>query len=114
MQPSNAAKLVERARLDAGLSQRELARRAGTTQAVVARIEGGHASPRWDTLASLLAAAGFELRTRLDPAPVPDSHMLAEVPRILRLSPENRIREVAAVNRFVSSARRIPRRAVRP
>lgn len=112
MHDSSAARLLETARLDAGLSQRELARRAGTSQSVIARIEAGLASPRWDTLTSLLGAAGFELRARLSPAPVADTHMLAEVPRILSLSPEDRIREVAAVNRFVSSARHVPRRAI--
>lgn len=100
-------KLVERARMDAGLSQRDLARRAGTTQAVIARIEAGLVSPRWDTVESLLAAAGFELRPHVDPAPVQGSHMLSDVRRILRLSPEDRIREVASLNRFVAAARRV-------
>lgn len=93
--------------MDAGLSQRELARRAETTQSVVARIEAGIVSPRWDTLARLLGAAGFELDARALPAAVKDTHMLADVERILSLSPEDRIREVAAVNRFVASARRV-------
>lgn len=111
-QPS-AARLLETARIDAGLSQRELARRAGTAQSVIARIEAGLASPRWTTLTSLLSAAGFELRAQLEPVSVPDTHMLADVPRILSLSPEDRIREVAAVDRFISSVRHVARRAVR-
>ena len=39
---ASAAKLLREARSRAGLSQRALARRAGTTQSVVARIEAGH------------------------------------------------------------------------
>lgn len=103
----SSAALLEQARLDAGLSQRELARRAGTTQAVVARIESGGTSPRWNTLAALVQAAGFDLETRLAPRVMPDSHMLGDVARILSLSPEDRIREVAALSRFAAAARRV-------
>lgn len=104
---TRAAKLLETARLNAGLSQRELARKAGTTQAVIARIEAGAASPRWNTLQGLVRAAGFELRGELLPGAMAHTHMLDDVARILRLSPEDRIREVAAVDRFVTSARRV-------
>jgi len=62
--------LLVTARRRAGLSQRELAERAKTSQSVVARIELGAASPSWDTLARLLAAAGFELDVRLSLRPV--------------------------------------------
>ncbi len=54
--------LLRRARARADLSQRELARRAGTAQSVVARIERGQTSPTWKTLQRLLAAAGYDLR----------------------------------------------------
>ena len=54
--------LLRRARTGAALSQRELARRAGTAQSVVARIERGQTSPTWATLQRLLGAAGCELR----------------------------------------------------
>ncbi|MFI5245272.1 MAG: hypothetical protein ACHQQR_08615 [Gemmatimonadales bacterium] len=39
--------------------------------------------------------------------PVVHSHMLADSARILRLSPVERLREVANVNRFVVGARRV-------
>lgn len=45
----------------AGLSQRELAARAGTTQAMIARYESGAASPTVATLRRLLAACGQRL-----------------------------------------------------
>ena len=105
---SSSGKLLETARLDAGLSQRELARRASTSQSVIARIEAGLASPRWETLVGLVRAAGFELRAELAPMPAVDTHMLSEVSRILSLSPEDRIREVAAASRFVVNAKRVP------
>jgi transcriptional regulator with XRE-family HTH domain len=50
------------ARDRAGLSQRQLAERAGTSQAMVARIEGGRQSPSMATLERLVRACGLELR----------------------------------------------------
>ncbi|MBA3560710.1 MAG: helix-turn-helix domain-containing protein [Gemmatimonadaceae bacterium] len=79
----------------AGLTQRELARRAATAQSVVARIESGMTSPTWETLARLLAAAGFELETALRPGSAEPSHMLGGVSRILRLTPEQRLVELS-------------------
>jgi transcriptional regulator with XRE-family HTH domain len=105
MPGSPTSELLVEARRRAGLSQRELARRAGTSQSVIARIEGDTTSPSWDTLARLLAAAGFELRATLAPRPVTGSHMLDDVPRILRLTPEQRLIELRNASRFLSSAR---------
>lgn len=102
-------RLLRRARERSGLTQRELARRAGTSQSVVARIETGQASPRTETLDRLLAAAGFEVRTELVPSPVPASHMLEDVPRILALSPEERLLEVRNFSRLEHSARPVAR-----
>lgn len=103
--PYDPAMLLREARSRAGLSQRELARRAGTAQSVVARIEGGHTDPSAATLLGLLAAAGFELATDLAPRGVADSHMLDDVQRILRLTPEQRLVEVRNVARFEYAAR---------
>ncbi|MDX1567599.1 MAG: helix-turn-helix domain-containing protein [Longimicrobiales bacterium] len=55
----DAADLLRSARARAGLSQRDLAHRAGTSQSVVARIELGQTSPTVSTLNRLLEAAGF-------------------------------------------------------
>ena len=52
-----------------GLSQAALARRAGMTQSEVARIEAAEASPTFDTMARLLAAAEADLDIRFK-----DSH----------------------------------------
>jgi transcriptional regulator with XRE-family HTH domain len=103
----SAGTLLREARTRAGLSQRALAKRARTAQSVVARIELGETSPAWDTLEALLASCGFELTSSLSLGPVERSHMLNDVPRILALSPEARIREVANVDRFLKSARRV-------
>jgi transcriptional regulator with XRE-family HTH domain len=100
------ALLVREARSRAGLTQRELAARAGTSQSVVARVEAGQTRPGSETLRRLLEAAGFELRAEILPLPVADTHMLEDVARILSLTPEQRLREVANVSRFESAARR--------
>lgn len=53
--------LVHRLRTDAGLTQAELAKRMGTTQSAIARIEGGGSRPSLDTLERLASAVGAEL-----------------------------------------------------
>lgn len=98
--------ILRDARLHAGLTQRELARRAGTSQSVIARIERGHSDPSTATLARLVTAAGFDLRAQLVPIAVSDTHMLDDVPRILSLTPEERLLEVRNMSRFELAARR--------
>ena len=98
------ATLVKDARERAGLTQREIARRAKTAQSVVARIELGTTSPTWDTLTRLLKAAGFVLDATLQPSPAPGSHMLDDVPRILSLTPEQRLIELRNLSRFLAAA----------
>ena len=100
------AELLRAARARAGLTQRQVARRAGTAQSVVARIELGTTSPTWETLTRLLAAAGFELEALLGLHVVEGSHMLADVPRILRLTPEDRLLELRNASRFLVEAKR--------
>jgi uncharacterized protein len=58
---ADAGALLVRVRREAGLTQTELAHRAGTSQAMVARYETGAASPTVRTLARLLQAAGHSL-----------------------------------------------------
>jgi transcriptional regulator with XRE-family HTH domain len=53
--------LVYRLRTEAGLTQAELARRMGTTQSAIARMEGGGTRPTLETLEKLAAAIGAEL-----------------------------------------------------
>ena len=105
---TDAASILREARRRAGLSQRALARLAGTAQSVVARIESGKTSPSWDTLSRLIHAAGLDLEPALSPRAVTSSHMLADVPRILALTPEQRLRELRNLSRFLTSARRVP------
>lgn len=65
-----AATIIERARQSAQLSQRELARRAGTSGATIAAYESGAKVPRFDTLERLLRSCGvgFEIELEAPPA----------------------------------------------
>jgi hypothetical protein len=60
-QPVTAGALLRQARKKAGLSQVELAARAGVTQSVVSAYESGHRQPAIPALAALIDAAGYEL-----------------------------------------------------
>lgn len=64
--------MIREARESAGLTQSELARRAATSQAAVARYEGDVVSPAVSTLERLLRAAGHELVLEARPAPAAD------------------------------------------
>lgn len=61
---------MRQARLDAGLSQVELAARAGTSQPALARYETGAGLPTLPTLERLLAACGRQLEIQTPPVQV--------------------------------------------
>lgn len=63
--------LIKRVRLGAGLTQAALAKRAGTSQANVAKYEAGRTSPSVSTLERLLQAAGFGLQLVATPDRTP-------------------------------------------
>jgi len=69
--------LIRHCRLDAGLTQAELARRLDTTQSAVARWESGKVSPTVANLRRILSTCGWELEitpapSREDPGPAAD------------------------------------------
>ena len=62
-----ARSLIE-ARIGAGLTQAQLAKRMKTTQSVVARLEGGRIHPSTRTLGKVAQATGTRLRIRFESA----------------------------------------------
>ena len=60
---SMAGRMVRHARKRAGLTQRELAAKAGIPQESIARIERGRVDPRVGTLDRLLEACAFGLES---------------------------------------------------
>lgn len=102
--------LVRQQREKVGLSQRSLARRAGTTQAAVSRIERGLTAPTWETVRALLLALGCEpelranrLSGRWDPI-----HLAA----LRERSPAERLELAISANRLAGRLRQAGAEAI--
>ncbi len=95
------------ARKSAGLTQAELARRAGVRQPTVARLEAAAANPRVETLDRLLRVCGRRLdAVPLRPASI-DETLVAER---LKRSPGERILDFEAGHAEVAGLRGAARR----
>jgi transcriptional regulator with XRE-family HTH domain len=98
--------LVRNARKQAGLTQAELAERAGVTQSVIARLERGGGNPTFLTLERVLHAAGhrLELSAVHQGLTTVDETLIEQQ---LALSPAERIRalraQAAAMKRLVAA-----------
>lgn len=111
--------LLAAARHQAGLTQRELAQRAGTAQSVVARIELGQTSPTFDTLDRLIRATGHTLQLGLGEPRYLDTlieHYRRNVDRTLlrenlKKTPDQRIREMLELIAFGEESERAVRAA---
>jgi transcriptional regulator with XRE-family HTH domain len=89
--------LLREARLRAGLTQAELAERAGTARSQISRYERGDVSPSLETLRRLIRACGLELGVRLFNADL-EQHDASLIAQTLPLTPEERVdRAVRAV-----------------
>lgn len=77
-------------RLSSGLSQRQLASRAATSQPALARYERGTTTPSIPTLRRLAEACGRQLTVDAEPLPDPHDVELAEL--LLGLTPLERLR----------------------
>lgn len=93
-----AGAILQEARLRAGLTHAELARRAGSTESEVAAWEVGRGSPSLETLSGLVAACGLELRVGLA-EPAPDEASLVE--RNLRLTHTERLDQLVRTVEFI-------------
>ena len=113
MDITSVSRMLTDARARAGLSQRELAKRAGTSQPALARLEAGNAEPRFDTLRRLVEAAGFTLRIELVPKAASDAVIDAykrDVDRTLlrenlRKTVDRRLRDLADAQRGMAELR---------
>ena len=88
------ADLVREARKRAGLTQRELAERAATTQSAIARLESGRTAPSFDSVLRLIRLCGFRLDVALDPY---DDSDVAQAEALLRMSVDERVERLATV-----------------
>jgi hypothetical protein len=91
-----AGGLLRRARTGAGLSQAELAARAGVTQSVISAYESGHRQPALPTLVALIEAAGYELATGIRRRPRRLSKLAGPVGRRVRRRRQDLVTAAAA------------------
>jgi len=94
--------LILDARIRTGLSQRELARRAGTSASAINAYERGRRNPTVAKLQEILLAAGFDLRVRLAPH---DTHDEVLTRWVAQLPPEQAAALRASRDRYIRSAR---------
>lgn len=103
------ADLVREARRRAGLTQRELAERAGTTQSAIARVESGRLSPSFDAVLRLVRLCGLRLDVAMEPY---DDSDVAQAEALLRLSVDERVDHVLSAVAFADELRTAYRNAV--
>lgn len=105
------AALIIAVRRRGGLTQAELARRAGTSQPVVSAYERGHRDPTYTTLRRLVEAGGQRLQLSADahrsdirPADGPSEHAarLVDVLSLADAIPVRARRRVMVAPRLVS------------
>jgi transcriptional regulator with XRE-family HTH domain len=89
----DASRVLRQARRRAGLTQRQLASKAGVPQPMIARIESGAVIPRVDTLDKLLEACGEGLESHPRPGRGLDRTGYVE---LLRKSPSDRLRQASS------------------
>lgn len=88
--------LVREARKRVGLTQRELAERAGTTQSAIARLESGGTAPSFDLVLRLVRLCGLDLDVMLVER---DDSDMAQSARLIGLSTDDRVKRALAVAR---------------
>jgi len=86
----------------AGLTQRALAERVGTTQSAIARLERGVGSPTLARLSAIAEACGLELQVRLVAA---DDHDWSLVDRRAGYHDDERLQRLQNAVSFVGSLR---------
>ena len=100
--------LIFEARKRAGLTQAELAVRAGTTQSGIARWESGRTSPSLDDVRRLIRLCGLDLEVAIVPY---DGSDMAQAERLLELTPQQRIDRHQRVVRQLARLRKAGRGA---
>lgn len=106
-----AGELIRRTRERHGLSQAQLAVRAGTTQTAISRLERGQRSPTVQTLRRLLVVMGEDLILGTDPLEA--RHDAAHLRAERTLSPAQRLTRALDWMRLNAQLREAGRRARR-
>jgi transcriptional regulator with XRE-family HTH domain len=99
--------LLRETRRRHGLTQRQLAARARTSQAAISRVERDLVSPSVGTLASWLDLMGEELRLAAEPIDYGHDRTLNE--RLVAMAPDERLDHGIAFANFVRRNRGVAR-----
>jgi transcriptional regulator with XRE-family HTH domain len=95
-----AGEFLRERRRDHGVTQAELALRAGTRQSTISRIERGHEEPTVERLAQLLLVLGEELQ--LGAVPLDPRRPASDIAADRRRTPGERLEDGFALAAFAS------------
>lgn len=101
--------MIRAARERHGLTQAQLARRAGTTQTAISRLERGERSPTVETLRRVLLVMGEDLDLR--GRPLSGEHDVAHLRAERNLTPAQRLQRAFDWMRFNAAVHGAARRA---
>ena len=111
MGPTGADLIVE-ARRRAGLTQRELAERAGTTQSSVARWESGRSEPSFANVVRLLRLCGFVLDVHLESYDDGLRDDWSQAQAVLRRTPDEVVQNDRRLHEFFREAQQAMAKAL--
>ena len=97
------SQFVREARRRAGLTQRQLAARAGLSQPGLARIESGSSAPSFERVIQLVRACGFDLDVHVVPL---DEDAIALAEQNAERSPDERLDALHAGLDILEAGRR--------
>ena len=96
----DAGRLILDLRRKSGLTQGELAIRAGTTASAISRLERGHLSPSAATLEAVLLCLGYRLE--LQPVPLEPGIDAAQLAAVSAMTPSQRLDHAVASQRSLA------------
>jgi transcriptional regulator with XRE-family HTH domain len=105
---SSTATLIRAVRNEAGMTQVELAARAGMSQSAIARLERGGANPTVATLDNVIRATGHRLILAAEP--LRDSFDEGQLRERLAMTPAQRLANFSASSQNLGDLRRRARR----
>lgn len=104
MRSVRSGDLIREARLRAGLTQTELAARAGKAPSAIGRWERGDAVPSFETLRYLIRATGMEISIAIDAG---DGIDRAQIVRSLEQTPAERLASLTTAARAIRRMARV-------